>query len=179
MLIDLVFAIFVVFAVIKGLQRGLIVAVFSMVAVVLGIAAAMKLSLWVAGMLGESTSIPAKWLPVVSFIIVFLGVVLLVRLAANMIQASVEMAALGVVNKIGGVLLYLVIYAVVFSVLLFFGTQLKLIDKKMTADSLTYEYLAPWGPWIINGIGKIIPWFKDMFAELENFFGNLPPKTPQ
>jgi hypothetical protein len=31
---------------------------------------------------------------------------------------------------------------------------------------------------VINGIGKIIPLFKDMFAELENFFEKLAQKIP-
>ena len=82
----------IVVAAIKGIQRGFIVAIFSIVAIIIGLAAAMKLSTVVAEHLSDSVNISAKWLPLVSFLLVFLGVVLLVRLIANVIQKTVEIA---------------------------------------------------------------------------------------
>lgn len=179
MIIDIVLLVMLVMAVIKGLQRGIIVAVFSLIGLIVGIAAALKLSVLVAGWLEDSTNISSRWLPAVSFLLVFVVVVFLIRLMANLIEASVELALLGWVNKIGGALLYMIIYTLSFSVLLFFLVQLKLISEKTIAESVTYSYVEPWGPVVINGIGKIIPLFKDMFAELENFFGKLAQKIPQ
>ena len=97
---------------------------------------------------------------------------------ANLIEASVELALLGWVNKIGGALLYMVIYTLSFSVVLFYLVQLKMIKDKTILESVTYSYVKPWGPVVINGIGKIIPLFQDMFTELENFFENLAQKIP-
>jgi len=179
MIIDIVLLVMLVMAVIKGLQRGIIVAVFSLIGLIVGIAAALKLSVLVAGWLEDSTNISSRWLPAVSFLLVFVVVVFLIRLMANLIEASVELALLGWVNKIGGALLYMIIYTLSFSVLLFFLVQLKLVSEKTIAESVTYSYVEPWGPVVINGIGKIIPLFKDMFAELENFFGKLAQKIPQ
>lgn len=179
MVIDIVLLVMLVMAVIKGLQRGIIVAVFSLIGLVVGIAAALKLSVLVAEWLKDSTNISSRWLPAISFLLVFVVVVLLIRLLANLIEASVELALLGWVNKIGGALLYMIIYTLSYSVLLFFLVQLKLISEKTIAESVTYSYVEPWGPVVINGIGKIIPLFKDMFTELENFFGKLAQKIPQ
>jgi membrane protein required for colicin V production len=179
MVIDIVLLVMLVMAVIKGLQRGIIVAVFSLIGLIVGIAAALKLSVLVAGWLEDSTNISSRWLPAISFLLVFVVVVLLIRLVANLIEASVKLALLGWVNKIGGALLYMIIYTLSYSVLLFFLVQLKLISEKTIAESVTYTYVEPWGPVVINGIGKIIPLFKDMFTELENFFGKLAQKIPQ
>jgi membrane protein required for colicin V production len=178
MIIDIALLVILVIAVIKGLQRGIIVAIFSLVGIVVGIAAALKLSALVAGWLSGSVNVSSRWLPAISFLLVFVVVVLLVRLMANLIEASVELALLGWVNKIGGALLYMIIYTLSFSVLLFYLVQLKLISEKTIAESVTYTYVEPWGPVVINGIGKIIPLFKDMFAELENFFEKLAQKIP-
>ncbi|MFZ1856027.1 MAG: CvpA family protein, partial [Chitinophagaceae bacterium] len=49
MLIDLIFAVILVLAILKGYQRGLVIGLFSLVAVIIGLAAAMKLSTVVAG----------------------------------------------------------------------------------------------------------------------------------
>ena len=71
MLIDLVFAVLVFFACIKGLRKGLIIALFSVVAFIVGLAAALKLSAVVANKLSENLEVSGKWLPVISFTVVF------------------------------------------------------------------------------------------------------------
>ncbi|MGZ8516355.1 MAG: CvpA family protein, partial [Chitinophagaceae bacterium] len=128
MFLDLILIIILILAVIKGYQRGLIVGVFSFVAVIIGLAAAMKLSTVVAGYLGDTIKVSDGWLPVVSFVIVFILVVLLIRLGANMIQKTVEISTLGWLNRLGGILLYVAIYAMVYSVVLFYAEQLKLVQ---------------------------------------------------
>ena len=178
MIIDIALLALLVIAIIKGLQRGIIVALFSLIGLIVGLAAALKLSVLVAGWLDGSVNVSSKWLPVISFILVFVVVVLLLRLMANMIEASVELALLGWVNKLGGAILYAVIYTLSFSVLLFFLVQVKLISEKTVNESITYSYIKPWGPIVINAIGRFIPLFKDMFTELENFFENLAQKLP-
>ena len=69
MLIDFIFAALMVIACIKGYQRGLILAVFSIVAFIIGLAAALKLSTVVADWMKDSISVSAKWLPFISFVV--------------------------------------------------------------------------------------------------------------
>jgi membrane protein required for colicin V production len=173
MLVDLIFAVVMVLALLKGYQRGLIVGLFSLVAVIIGLAAAMKLSTVVAGYIGKAVKISDEWLPVISFAVVFLGVVLLIRLGANAIEKAIEVALLGWVNKLGGIILYAAIYILIFSVLLFYAEQVKLVKPETIQQSVTYSFVQPWGPKAINGVGSIIPIFKDMFGELESFFDGV------
>jgi len=176
MILDLLLAVVIILAVIKGFQRGLIIGVFSLVAVIIGLAAAMKLSIVVAGYVGEAVNVSDEWLPVISFALVFIAVVLLIRLGANAIERTVEIVMLGWVNRLGGVLLYAAIYIVVFSVLLFYAEQVDLIRPETIEKSLTYSFIQPWGPKVIDSIGTIIPLFKGMFSELELFFENVSKK---
>ena len=173
MLIDIIFAILLVLAVVRGYQRGLIVGVFSLVAIVIGLAAALKLSAAVAGWIGRSVNVSTQWLPILSFALVFLGVILLVRLGANAIEKTVEVAMMGWVNRLGGILFYLAIYVIVFSVVLFYAEQVKVLSPEAIHSSVSYSYVQPWGPRAIEGFGKVVPVFKDMFAQLEDFFGKL------
>ena len=83
MLLDVIAIALLVLAVYKGLSKGLIVALFSFIAFIIGLAAALKLSAIAAGYIGDTISISEKWLPVIAFIVVFLVVVLLVRLGAR------------------------------------------------------------------------------------------------
>ena len=176
MLIDLVFAVLIVLAIIKGYQRGLIVGVFSLLAIIIGLAAAIKLSAVVAGWIGKAVKVSEQWLPVISFVIVFLIVVLMVRWGANAVQRMAETIMLGWANRIGGVILYIAIYITGFSIILFYAEQIKIIQPATIDKSVSYSFIQPWGPKAINGIGSMIPFFKNMFSELEEFFGNVSEK---
>lgn len=170
MAIDVLFAICMIIACIKGYQKGLIVAFFSIIAFIAGLAAALKLSAAVAVKLSAGTNISAKWLPAVSFALVFIIVVLLVHLGAKMLQKSVEMVLLGWVNRIGGILFYALLYCFVLSIFLFYAVQLHLLKNETINASATYSYLQPLGPWIIDKLSILIPFFKDMFTQLQDFF---------
>lgn len=176
MMLDIVFAILIVLAIIKGFQRGLIVGLFSLVAIIVGLAAAMKLSAVVAGYIGRAVNISNEWLPVISFIVVLIIVILLIRWGAIAIEKAVDGVMLGWLNKLGGVLLYAVIYITVFSVLLFYSDQIGLLKHETIEKSITYSLVQPWGPKLINGLGTVIPFFSDMFIELKEFFGKVSTK---
>ncbi|MDZ4809634.1 MAG: CvpA family protein [Bacteroidota bacterium] len=176
MLLDIIFAVIIVLATVKGYRSGLLVGLFSLVAVIIGLAAAMKLSTVVAAYIGKAVKVSDEWLPVISFAVVFFLVILLIRLGARAIEKTVEVAMLGWINKIGGVILFAAIYTVVFSVLLFYAEQMKLVEPETINKSVTYSFVQPWGPKAINGFGSIIPIFKDMFGELEQFFDGVAKK---
>ncbi len=176
MFLDIIFVILLVMAIIKGFSKGLIVAVFSLVAFIIGLAAALKLSAVVAGYLKTNMHIESWWLPVLSFAIVFIGVVLLVRIGATIIKKTASLAMLGWLDRLGGILLYAVLYLMIYSVFLFYATQLHLVSAAQAAESQTYELVKPWAPWVINGFGKIVPLFSNMFAELKVFFGGVAAK---
>lgn len=176
MLLDFLFAVIIVFAILRGYQRGFVVGLFSLVAVIIGLAAAMKLSTVVAGYIGSAVKVSDQWLPIISFAVVFLIVILLIRLGARAIEKTVEVAMLGWVNKIGGIILFAAIYITVFSVLLFYAEQVRVIQPETINKSVTYSFIQPWGPKAINGFGSIIPIFKDMFGDLEQFFDGVSTK---
>ena len=176
MLIDAAFALLIILACIKGFRKGLIVALFSIIAFIVGLAAALKLSSAVAVKLSNTINSSAKWLPVISFIAVFLIVVLLVNLAGKMLQKSVEMILLGWVNRLGGIILFVLLYSIIFSIFLFYAVQLHFIKPASIQASQCYLFIKPLGPAVIGRLGNIIPFFKDMFSLLEAFFNKVSNK---
>ena len=169
--IDIITLLLLVMAIWKGYSRGLIVALFSFIGVIIGLAAALKCSVLVADWLNTKTDISNTWLPFVSFGLVIVVVILLLRAAANLIEAALDVVLLGWLNKAGGILLYLAGYMLVYSVVLFYITEMGLLKPETIADSQTYALIAPRAPQIINGLGYLIPFFKDMFTQLQDFFG--------
>ena len=176
MSIDVIFYLIMIIAVFKGYSKGLIIGVFSFIAFIIGLAAALKLSAIVAHYLETSTGASGKWLPVLSFIIVFMLVVLIVNIGARVLKKTISFAMLGWADKIGGIILYMLIYTMIFSVVLFFGEKTSLISENSIDNSVIIKYVAPWGPKIIDSFGRVVPLFKDMFNELQNFFENAGNK---
>lgn len=173
MIIDVIFIFLMILAVIKGFRNGFIIAIFSFFGIIIGLAAAMKLATVVAGWLQASTSISAAWLPFLSFALVMIGVIILLRLGALFIQSAMEMVMLGWVNKLSGVVLYAALYITIFSVLLFYAEKIHWIKADTFATSYTYTFIQPWGPKALDLLGTVIPFFKGMFEELSVFFENL------
>ncbi len=178
-MIDIIFAILTVIAIFKGYRKGLIIAVFSIVAFIVGLAAALKLSATVAAYLQNSVSISGKWLPFLSFAIVFGLVAVLVSLGGKLIEKTFEMALLGWANRIGGILLFVILYTIIFSILLFYAEKIHLFEEATIQSSKVYPFVKPWGPKVMNAFGTILPIFKDMFTQLSNYFESLSTKIPQ
>jgi membrane protein required for colicin V production len=168
--IDIIFAIIMVFAIYKGYTRGLIVALFSFVAVMLGLAAALKLSAVTALYVQQHWDMHSRWVPVLCFICLFLGVVLLVRLGAGALQKLVELVMLGWLNKLGGIMLYSIIFIIIYSVVLWMANQVYWLSPETKLQSVVYPYIERIGPWVLNHMGSVIPVFKDMFSQLQSFF---------
>ena len=102
MILDIIVAVILILAVIKGYRQGLIVALFSVVSFIIGLAAALKLSVVVADYIGQAVKISDKWLPIISFAIVFLIVVLLVRLGARFIKKLLSLQCLAGLTGLAG-----------------------------------------------------------------------------
>jgi membrane protein required for colicin V production len=173
MFIDIIVVVLLVMALWKGIRNGLILGIFSFLAFIIGLAAAMKLSAVAADYIGQNVSVSERWLPIIAFAAVFLVVVLLVRLGAKALEGVVELATLGWLNRLGGVLLFALIYLFIFSILLFYADQLQLINPKTREASVSFPFLQPLGPHIIQGLGVVIPFFRDMFGELGAFFDGV------
>ena len=173
MLIDFAFAALIILACIKGFKKGLIVAIFSILAFIVGLAAALKLSTVVAAWLGKSITASAQWLPFISFALVFFVVVLLVRMGAKLIEKKFQITMLGWVNRLGGIAFYIALYTIIFSIFLFYAEKINLLQPSVIQASQTYNFIQPWGPKAINGLGVVIPFFKNMFGELSNYFSNI------
>ena len=179
MLVDLLFCILILLAIWRGYRQGLILGLFSLLAVFVGLAAAIKLSVLAASYLERSGKISGPWLPVLSFFLVFILVLILVWLAAKAIESSIKLVMLGWLNRLGGILCFIILYTLTFSIFLFYAEKMKWVGDETINDSRLYSFIAPWGPRSIEWLGQLLPWFKDMFHQLEDFFEKLSHQLPQ
>lgn len=176
MIIDIVFVFIMILAVFKGYSKGFVIAIFSFLGLFIGLAAALKLSAVVADYLEHHVVNNSRWLPLLSFFLVFLAVAFIVSLGARLIRKTLRIVTLGWLDRIAGVLLYIAIYIIIFSILLFYAEKMFLLKTEVIATSRTYRFVAPWGPLIIDNLGRILPVFKGLFSDLQEFFEGFTKK---
>ena len=175
-MVDIIFAIVMVIALFKGYKKGLVIALFSMIAFIVGIAAALKLSGAVARYFQPHITETSKWLVVLSFVVLFLAVVLIIHMGGKLIEKTIEIALLGWANRLGGILLFAALYTIIFSVGLFYADKIHLLGKATLSASYVYPYVQPVGPKVMEGLSKWVPLFKDAFSQLEEFFSTVSDK---
>jgi membrane protein required for colicin V production len=176
-MIDILFYIIIILAVIQGWRTGLIVAFFSLICGLIGLAAAVKLSAVVADRMGSDMHLAGRWVPIIAFVLVFVLVLLLVRWGALLLKKITSVVLLGWLDKLGGILFYLILYVSIYSIVLFYGARAGIISKHSIELSGIYSTIAPLGPEIIRFITGFFPFGKDMFNTLEAFFEKLSHKV--
>lgn len=173
MVLDIITLGVLILAVFKGISKGLLLAVFSLLAFVIGIAAALKLSAITANWLEGTINVSARWLPLIAFLLVFIVVVILVNKIGLLLEKTMEWAFLGWVNKAGGIIFFAILYLLIYSVLLFYLGKMNIITDKQMEESTTYPIIAPWGPQGMKWVSQLVPVFKDVFEDMERFFERL------
>ena len=168
MTFDIVCLIVYLFAIIKGIQRGLILAVFSFIGFILGLVLSIHFCGYVAEWIKHHSSFSGKWLLGLAFISIFLSILLIVRILAKSIEAGVAFAMLGWLNKLGGVIFYILFYT------LLIGTISHIILLMPgTSGIFSESYFGPYLKKIIPGITDIIqnswPSFRHSYSILNEF----------
>lgn len=149
-------------------MKGIIVAVFSLLSILLGIVCALKLSGFVAGYLLKKGWANAGWASVISYAIVFTAVLLLTRWVANIISFSLSLVMLGWADKLIGGLLYAFAAAVIWSSILWLSDKIHFIEPSTKQASKTYSYFMDFASWVYQHIGILIPFVEDALKKLNN-----------
>jgi membrane protein required for colicin V production len=139
--IDIIFLAAMLMAVFKGLKNGLVIALFSLAGWAIGLFAAMKFSDVAAGYL--KAYVNPRWLSIISFIAIFILVVILVRLGARLIEKAMELTMLGWANKLGGIFFYVLLYAFILIFFIFFAYKFQLLNEETISSSKVYPWIKP------------------------------------
>jgi membrane protein required for colicin V production len=179
MTLDIIALTIVILLFIRGYMKGIIVAAFSVLAILLGIICALSLSAKLSTYLLDKGFTSTALAPIISYALLFVGVLLLVRLLAKFIEKVTGAVLLGWVNKIIGGLLYAFIGLTVWSSVLWLFNYAHLISPETTVHSRTYPYTAPLAPWVFEKMSHILPFAKTTFDEMRHFFNGVNQQLPE
>ena len=179
MSIDIIGLAFIILFFIRGYMKGIIVAAFSVLGTLLGIIGALKFSHRLAAWFSSHDIITSGWGQLISYLLLFILVIFLVRLVAKAVETFARTILLGMVNKAIGGVLYAFMAAVVWSTLLWIADRMHLIAPETIAESKTFSFFTGLAPWLFVQIGRLWPFAKGIFHDLEHFFEGVNQKLPQ
>jgi membrane protein required for colicin V production len=178
MILDIIGLTIIVLSFIRGYMKGMIVSIFSLLAIILGVVCSLKLSGKLAEFLLEKGIATSGWVQLISYIILFVAVLLIVRLIARALEKTMEVAMLGWLNGLIGGLLSAFVGAVFWSSILWIGNRMHLIAPETIEASKTWTWFEPIAPWTFEHIGRLLPFAKDIFKELEQYFDKINQTLP-
>ncbi|MBI3500356.1 MAG: CvpA family protein [Bacteroidetes bacterium] len=163
--IDIILIIPLLWGLYKGFSKGLIIEVASLAAFVLAVWGGIKFSDFLSEWMKNSFDWTSKYLPVISFAIIFIGILILVFSTAKLLERFVKAAALGFANKLAGGIFGMLKFGLILSVLIFvlnaIEKNVQLIPSETKHASLLYEPVGKIAPLIIPGLRE---------SKLQNIF---------
>jgi len=163
--LDIILLILILAATISGFTKGFFVELASVLAIILGVWAGIAFSGTVQVWLSKMVDWSAMSIKLVAFIIIFLMIVILVHLVANLFEKGIRAIALGIFSRLAGAVLGALKGAFILSVLFIVVTKIEsytttIIPEQLKKESKLYapiEKLAP----------NIIPFLKN-YKEAES-----------
>lgn len=157
-LLDWILLALLAMAAFKGFQRGFIIELASLVALVLGIWVAAHFSDRVSTLFGIDAANTA-----LAFLVTFLAVLLTVHLLARFLTTLIDLAQLELPNKLAGVVFGLIrsVFTLSIALNLLVGyTEGAVPSKELCAGSSFYGPVRQMAPFIIPALGET-KWVKD------------------
>jgi membrane protein required for colicin V production len=174
--LDIIICIPLIWAIYKGFKKGLIIEIASLAALLLGIYGCTHFSYFISTFLADNFDITTKYLPVISFAITFIIIIILVFMLAKILEKFVNLLALGLFNKLGGVLFGMLKIVFVLSVIILVINKIDkkgmIISEKIQNSSILYKPICKVAP-------AIIPNLENLYTNIPKFIINKNDSTKQ
>jgi len=150
--VDLVFAILLLWSAYRGFTKGFIIQLATLAALLLGILGAVMFSDFTSELIIKKFEVSGHYLPILSFAVTFVAIVIAVHLLAKMLNKLIDAIALGIVNRLLGVLFSILKTAFIVSIILVLinkvDNKYNFIPDDTKENSILYKPLSNFAPMI-------------------------------
>jgi membrane protein required for colicin V production len=127
----------------KGFKKGLVIEIFSLLALLAGIYGGIHFSDFTTHVLTDDFKFTSEYMPVISFAVTFILIVVLVYYVGKLLEKVIKMMALGIVNKISGSLFGILKALLILSLLLVLVDAIdhraSFLPREQVNNSLMYK----------------------------------------
>ncbi len=173
MYIDVLVGIIALTSFYKGYTKGLVGAILSLVAVLVGSILSLKLAHTLAAYLQAQNIINNKFILPLSFILIFVATIYIFKLIIKAIEGALKIALLGWVNKLVGGTVYALMGLFIVSALFWLASFVKLITPNAINESKTYVWVQPLAPKGINLLSHVTPYCSNLVSQVSTYLSNF------
>lgn len=167
-MLDLIIIVFLAMGAYSGYKQGLFISILSIVAFVIAVLLAFHFMDWGTALLAERVDQLTFFLPFVAFLMIFLGVILIIRGLAYLVKKSLDFTILGSVDSVAGGILGIFKTAFILSLLLWIANSFEFfVSQEWIADSKSYNFIQPIAPFVITYLDQFTPIIKDTIAGIQ------------
>lgn len=168
MVIDAILGILIIWGFYIGFSKGIIQTVFTLVSYGLGALAVVNFGEPATNFLKDVFNTNEGYMFIAGYILAFFLTMIIVRLIAQSLEGLLKSANINIINQVAGGILFAGLNVLVYSTLLWFGTQSHLVTEDSTKDSKSFVYLEQFpnkvrGVW--DTVGPKFKQFMDFSAE--------------
>ena len=154
--IDIILAALIGFGIVKGLYRGLLVEVASLLAILMGAYAAARFSNYAGVLIAKHFEWSENTVSITAFVITFLSIFFVISFVGKALTKLASFASLGVLNKtLGGLFGGLKAATLISVALIVFdtlNTSTPLVSEACIAESIFYKKVQSLAPAILPNI---------------------------
>lgn len=147
---DFIFAIFLAWSAYRGITKGFVIMAASLIALLLGVWGAIRFSHLTAALLISYFGLQTAHLPLIAFAITFIIIVFLVHLLSRALDKLIKAVALGIFNRLAGLLFGVLKTAFLISIFLVIlngiNRRVPFIPEEHKEKSLLYQPLSKLAP---------------------------------
>ena len=154
----------------KGLRKGLIIEVVTLVAFGAGIYGAMHFSDFTAAHMQDFLEIDPNYLNTIAFVLTFIVLVVIVNLIGRLISKAIKSLNLGFFDKLGGFLFGIIKGVLLCSVLLMVLNNFQLLGvlkPEVKEKSKLYPYIEQTVPYVYRGFDLVKDYAKEVLPDQE------------
>ncbi|MCB0501696.1 MAG: CvpA family protein [Bacteroidetes bacterium] len=171
--IDIALGVILFSTFIIGYKQGLIMSVFAVVSYLLGFFMAMHFSFVIANYIHNNFNIPEQWIPIIAFILLYTSVIFFIRFLGKFVEKLVNTILPTLFNRLVGSALWMFIGFVLFSLIVQLLDRAGIFTDQLKVASVSYVYLIESGQYIVDNLGEAIPFVKNLYQDVNQYFNNL------
>lgn len=180
MAIDIICLIFLAYGFWIGYSKGIISTVLSLTSYIFGVLAAMKFGPILGDMIfGWAPALTSVGAFIIGVIGVFVMTLVLFRIVAKGLTSFMENININFINQILGGVLSGLFFTFIFSGLVFFGDQSRIITDDLSTSSITYKPLTQIRVAVWNQGKALYPVFRDFYDKSVDAMDSLRDKVDQ
>lgn len=162
--IDILLLVLLFFGAYKGFQKGLIMEIVQILAFVLGIILGLKLIHWGVFYLKPHIGDVDGFLPIISFVLIFIAVLLLVKWIGILLKGFAKIILLGWLDKIAGAFVSTLKWAFALSLIIWVLHSVNIAPQpSVEKTTFIYSKLLKIAPSLLDTLSNVLPFVKDIF----------------